>query len=96
MILPNLKYALISASSFLIGVSAWILWETQHIYPLPELKTSVRAFRGQALFALDGKTRHGYLIREVEPIGSGIHMNTKCDNKGFEARAAQRWSYLSQ
>jgi hypothetical protein len=53
--------------------------------------SEAQAYRGQTLFSLDGNTRHGYLIREVEPSNSGTRIYTKCDNQGFEARAAQRW-----
>jgi hypothetical protein len=52
----------------------------------------LQALEGQTLFAIgtDG-ARHGYAIRAVEPTQAGCRVFTKRDQKGFEARQAERW-----
>jgi hypothetical protein len=51
------------------------------------------AVTGQTLFAIEGNASRGYAIRDVEPTpdGAGLRVFVKRDNRGFEARSAERW-----
>jgi hypothetical protein len=51
----------------------------------------INALPGQTLFAIDGGTKHGYPILEIEPADAGCRVFTKRDHRGFEARPAEGW-----